>query len=168
MKCTIIITLIMMISEFSLAQENNTHLILMNRATLNNIFLEELIDDSVKIFISGQYQWVKVDSIAGIKKTKKSKFWKGAGIGFLSGAVAGSLIGLIVYSNKPSSSGSFDLDLGPGFSAGFGAAAGGIAGALVGGAIGSSAGRDEFYDLSQKNTEQKIEIIKSIMAEKNK
>jgi hypothetical protein len=155
-------------SSLSFAQENNTHLTLINSDTLFQISIEELIDDSVKISFLGQSQWIKVDSILEIRKIKKSKFWQGAGIGFLGGAVMGGVIGRASYKKSAPSSGNFNFSLGPGFNTFFGAVIGGITGTLVGGVVGASYGKDELYDLSQKKLEQKIEIIESFIAKKNK
>ncbi len=168
MKSAIIISILLIISNVSLAQESNTNLTLVNSNTLIQSSMEELIADSVRISLSGQSQWVKVDSVLEIRIIKKSKFWQGAGIGFLGGAVFGGVLGAASYSKPSPSDSYFNVDSGPGLSTFGGVVLGGLTGTLVGGIIGASSGKDKVYDLSQKNLEEKIKIIKSIIAKKNK
>ena len=97
MRFSIITTILLIISNLSFAQESNTHLTLTDIDTLFQTSIEELIEDSVKISIVGQSQWIKVDSIIEIRQVKKSKFWQGAGIGLLGGAVLGGVLGRASY-----------------------------------------------------------------------
>ena len=168
MKCTITITILLILSNLSFAQQKNINLTLRNGDILSQTSIEKLIEDSVKISISGQPQWIKADSIIEIRQIKKSKFWKGAGIGLLTGTAVGAIIGRASYKEADASDDSWNFDFGPGLSTFGGAVLGGLTGTLVGGIVGASSGKDEVYDLSQKKLEQKIEIIKSIMAKKNK
>lgn len=155
MKCSIFITFLLIISNISFAQENNLRLTLINSDTLFQSYIEELIEDSVKISSLQQSQWIKVDSIIEIRQHKGSKFWAGAGLGLLGGAVLGGLIGDATYEHDPNS---FFGDTSAWRAADY-ALHGGIYGALGGSIVGALLGKDKVYNLSQKKLEQKIEIL---------
>jgi len=46
-----------------------------------------------------------------------------------------------------------------------GALLGGISGFIIGGLVGSSAGKDKVYDLAQKTHEQKLVMLRFIIAQ---
>jgi hypothetical protein len=68
--------------------------------------------------------------------------WTGAGLGFLGGAAAGTLVGLATYEKPKDCSGTALCDLGPGFDAAFGAFLFGIAGGITGAFIGAGRADD--------------------------
>jgi outer membrane lipoprotein SlyB len=104
-------------------------------------------------------KWISVDSIVELRKVKNSKFWKGAGIGFVTGAAAGALIGWATYEKPKHTHGMWDWDFGPGFNTSVGAILGAPVGFLLGGIIGSYAGKDEIYNFSQMSYQQKLIIL---------
>ena len=166
MKFAITIIILLIIPFISFAQQKNLAITLRNGATIWQSNIEELSKDSVKISDSERFQWVKVDSILEIREIKKSKFWQGAGIGFLGGATVGGVIAKATYKKSEPSKDSFSFDF-SGLNTLAGIVAGGVLGFSVGGAIGASAGSDEVYDLSQKTLDQKLQIIKSIILKKD-
>ena len=174
MKHLFMILFVVIISHPSFAGQNNLQFVLTSSDTLSQATLLQLHADSVEISHSGQVQWVAIDSISEIRHIKKSKFWKGAGIGLLGGAFAGGVIGRITYKkdeDEPDSGPGpdFNIDIdSPGLSTFGGAFFGAIAGTLIGASAGAYAGRDRLYDLSNKSREEKREVIQSIIGKKTK
>jgi len=107
------------------AQSNVWQIKLAAATMLSNVSLQNVVGDSLAISQFGQVRRIAVDAIIEMRQAKKSKFWKGAGIGFLTGAAAGALIGLATY-EEPNAADGFTLDFGPG------------ANALGGGILGAS------------------------------
>jgi len=100
-----------------------------------------------------------------MRRVGKSKFWKGAGIGFLAGGATGGLIGAATYeeSTEPLA----DIFINParqGEAIVTGALLGGISGFIIGGLVGSSAGKEQVYDFTQKTREQKSATLHFIVA----
>ncbi|MBC8181717.1 hypothetical protein H8E88_11410 [candidate division KSB1 bacterium] len=149
------------------AQVNNLNLTLSNGKKIAQGSIEKLVGDSTKISSLGPTQWIKVDSLIEIKLVKKSKFWKRAGIGFSIGGTFGGAIASVTYEKPAPTPGSFNIES-KGLNTFGGVIFGSFTGTLVGGIIGASSGKDKVYDLSQKNLEQKLEIIQSIIAKKTK
>jgi hypothetical protein len=134
---------------------------------IGQISFEKRIGDSVVISHSGQSQLVKIDSIIEIRKIKDSKFWLGAGIGLLGGAVIGGAVGAASYKESDPSPGTFNFDF-SGLTLLSGAVLGGFTGSVCGGLIGLVAGRDEVYNLSEKSHMEKLMIIESIKSHESK
>lgn len=143
----------------------NWRLILANGDTLSGVSLKKLAGDSLIISQDASTNAIPVASLVEMRNFKKSQFLKGAGIGFLTGAAAGALIGWATYDKPQPSPDSFIvLDFGPGANALAGGVAGGLGGLLLGSAIGASAGKDDCYSLSSLQFQQRKEIIRLILA----
>jgi outer membrane lipoprotein SlyB len=174
MKHLFMICVVFIISHPSLAGTNNLQFVLSNGDTLSQLCIVQLDADAVEISHSGRLQWVAIDSIAEIRHIKRSKFWKGAGIGLLGGAFAGGVIGRITYkedADEPDSGPGpdFNLDIdSPGLSTFGGAFLGALAGTLVGATVGAYSGKDDVYNLFQKEREEKREVIQTIIEKTKK
>lgn len=77
-----------------------------------------------------------------VYRGRHGHFWKGAGIGFLAGAVAGALLGPSL-SECPS----YGCDTSPALQRAVGGVAFGLAGGLVGGLVGGLAKTDRWVEL---------------------
>jgi hypothetical protein len=128
-------------------------------ATLEDIFLEGLNRDSLSVIVNGKKLFIPIASVVQIEQTRPSKFWKGAGIGILTGTIAGGLIG----SSTNTSSGG-DFGYGPAAATLAGALIGGFAGFAIGGVIGSVASTDVVYNLVGMSSAHRIAVVQSIIA----
>lgn len=160
-----------MFASAVLARENNWQLTLANGDTISSVLLQRLQGDSLAISFAISdttlMKWISVESIVELRKVKKSKFWKGAGIGFVAGAAVGALIGRASYEEPEPTPGDWNLDFGPGFNTSVGGILGAPVGFLLGGIIGSSAGKDEIYDFTQMKYKQKLDLISSLVSNQN-
>lgn len=137
----------------------------------NSVFL--LIDQQ------GTQRWMSVESIAVLDRPVSGHFWKGMGIGVLTGAVAGGLIGGTTYKEPDhASSGQYSFDMGTkdqvnGLANDLGKDASMVNGVLIGAAAGAvlgvvvgevcSHGR-ESYDLKRRTLNEKRQIIEGLIA----
>jgi len=159
----IIATLAIFLSASSLlAQDNIWNLTLTNGETITGVTLQPLGTDSLVISNMQLTKLISVDSIFELRKVKKSNLWKGAGIGFLAGAVVGALLGLMSYQN-PDPKGALAL-FGPGESAFIGALFCAPIGFVTGAIIGNISGKDKIYNLSEMSHDQKLETIQMLLA----
>lgn len=171
MKIRSLISVFIMTASSLFAKTSYWTITLTHGDTISNVSLQQLKNDSLTISGESFIKFVlPIDSIVELRKPKPGKpsFWKGAGIGLLTGTVAGGLIGWATYSDSKSSSSShdsfnLDLDFGPGLNIIGGGLVGGVAGFAVGGIIGASCGKDKVYDLSQKTHIQKYNMIEGII-----
>ena len=130
--------------------------------TLCHISFENMIGDSVEIFHSWHYKWIKVNSIIEIIKIKESKSGKGAGIGLLCGALIGTMV---THSKTKDISDPYGLG---GFVLPVGKGVGGLTGFVCGGLIGAVVSQDEVYDISKISYMEKLVIIESIISKESK
>jgi len=163
MKIRNVLLLIFSAANALLAQDNAWQIKLADGDILSNLSLQNVVGDSLVVSQTGQARRIAVDDIVEMRRAGKSKFWKGAGIGFLAGGATGALIGLATY-EEPDPANGFTLDFGPGANALAGGILGGLGGFVVGGMIGASAGKDEVYDFSTKTFEQKLAVLRLIVA----
>lgn len=161
-----------MFASAVLARENNWQLTLANGDKISSVSLQRLEGDSLAIssaFSDTTFmKWISVESIVELRKVKKSKFWKGAGIGFVAGAAAGALIGWATYEEPEPTPGGWDINWWTSDSnASVGAILFAPVGFLLGGIIGSSAGKDQTYDFTQMKYKQKLDLISSLVSNQN-
>lgn len=153
-------------------QEKNWQITLTNGKVISNIFLQQVEGDSIALASVSSattiMKWIPVDSITELRHVKKSKFWKGAGIGFVAGATVGALIGWATYEKPAPNPDDWFPDLweGPEYNAIGGGILGAPVGFLLGGIIGASMGRDEIYDFSKMNHKQKLNLSFSLVLKK--
>jgi hypothetical protein len=166
MKVKIFISIFIVAASSLFAKTNHWTIVLAHGDTISNVSLQQLKNDS--LIISGEEftKSIPIDSIMELRKPRKPSFWKGAGIGLLTGTVAGGLLGWATHSDSKSSDSQFDFDFGPGLNIIGGGLVGGVAGFAVGGIIGAC-GRDRVYDLSQETHVQKYNIIYGIINKKS-
>jgi len=148
---TLILTIInicILNSQLS-AQEDTWKLIRTSGDTLRACTLDSLPDIVLYITSNGEAFSLPIDSIATLSRVKEGHFRGGAGVGFLVGAISGTIIGAASY-KKPT--GAFAFDLGPGPAEAGGALLGAAGGFLVGGIIGASLGYNETYNLRAEKT----------------
>jgi hypothetical protein len=159
--------LLLFISASALPAQNKVWQIkLASGDMLSNVSLQNVVGDSLAISQTGQARRIAVDAIVEMRRAGKSKFWKGAGIGFLAGGVTGGLIAAATY-EKPKND--FEAIVEDIFATRqtnivTGALLGGISGFIIGGLIGSSAGKEQVYDFTQKTREQKSDMLRFIVA----
>jgi hypothetical protein len=101
---------------------------------------------------------IRIDSVTSIIREHDSQFLLGAGVGFLSGAVLGGMIGY--FSNSSSDDQEWSL-VSKGFSTAGGAMYGSILGIGVGGIIGSVAGSDDEILLDDVEAPVRAERLRS-------
>jgi hypothetical protein len=146
------------------SQSQNWQLTLANGRILSDVMWVKLEGDSVLVSSgSSLVRCFLIDSIAEVRKINQSRFWKGAGIGLITGAAAGALIGRSVYQPSNAPHGEFFIDFGPGINALAGGVLGGLAGIITGGLIGAAAGADEVHDFSESTQLQKLQTVRSII-----
>jgi len=160
MKKTIVFIVTLILVQSVLAQENHWRLTFDNGTNIRNITQKTLTGDSLFIIHSKIIEWVPLQSIVKIRIVKKSKFWQGAGIGFLSGVLAAGLFGALTYERSSYS----DVAAGiPATAVLLGITTYGMAGSVIGGTIGSFSGKDIVFDLSGRTLEEKKAVIRKIL-----
>jgi len=107
---------------------------------------------------SGVDMSVLAKDVDVIKIIKKPKTLAGAVIGFIAGAGAGALVGLVV----DEAIGQKDLVWGPQHSALLGGSIGGVVGGVVGGAIGANAGHPETLRIAGKSDTEIKELLEKL------
>ena len=141
--------LIFLLSSCSLfAKENRFDLHLSQGDIFEQVVLKKLKGDTLFYIYENDERRININELAKMYKIRQSKFWKGAGIGLVGGAVIGGIAGRASY-KKPEQDGSFYIDFGPGLSTFGGAVVGGGSGFLIGGIIGAKrGGSKKEYDFS--------------------
>ena len=151
-----------LLSSFSasIAQENPWQVILCSGDTLTACRLDSLHYNVLTCTCDTGMFLVSVDSIAGLVQHKEGNFSKGALIGSLAGAVAGSVISAGTYQPSP-----FHI-IGQGGATVMGGIAGASVGFFLGGIIGSLSSGSEF-DLRGRRLIVKLLIIQRLLAQRN-
>jgi hypothetical protein len=100
MKTRILISIFILATSSLFAKTNHWTLVFAHRDTISNVSLQQLKNDSLTISGEGFTKCVPINSIMELLKPRKPNFWKGAGIGLLTGTVAGGLLGWATYSDS--------------------------------------------------------------------
>lgn len=117
-----------------------------------------VVDDSMFTFESkGRALLVPVDSVSHLLRHGGSYFWQGAGIGAMTGIVAGAAIGAATYKRE-----GFPV-LGRGDHMVAGAVVGIPVGFVVGGLVGASVEEDDLIDVSRSGYEVKLMVIRMMI-----
>jgi hypothetical protein len=125
--------------------------------TLADVFLEDVDGDSLSLIMNGKRSSISIASIVQMGQTRPSQFWKGAGIGTLSGFVVGGIIG------GSSSTATSSESYGAGAEFVVGGLIGGLAGFTIGGVVGSAVSADIVYNLVGMSSAQRKAVVQSIM-----
>lgn len=115
--------------------------------------------DSLILLVSGIDSTVDIKDTRMIKVLKKSKFLKGAGIGFVIGGISGTLYGLLAMSGEDSDEWANFFRMLLTLVA---AAGGGGIGFITGGVIGLLAGIDKTIEVEGKSDLEIIEILEKL------
>ncbi len=163
MKIRNVLPLLFISATALLTQDNAWQIKLAGSDMLSDISVQNIVGDSLAISQAGQARRIAVDDIVEMRRAGKSKFWKGAGIGFLAGGATGALVAATTYEEPANSfAAAFTLDRGSTIVAG--AILGGFPGFIIGGLLGSSAGKEQVHDLSNKTREQKLATLRFIIS----
>ena len=104
---------------------------------------------------SGADVMVSIRDVNVITMVKKSKLWKGAGIGFFVGGIAGAVFGA-------ANADADKLDLPTGHAMLLVGGIGGALGLLVGGGIGATFGKDETIQIERKSDSEIKGILEDL------
>ncbi|MFX0211367.1 MAG: hypothetical protein ACFFDT_35635 [Candidatus Hodarchaeota archaeon] len=109
---------------------------------------------------SGTDVSVEVKNIGLIKIVKESKFWQGAGIGFLIGGTGGGIIAGVTAKDDPPDTFFWQMSatekiIAAVFSIG-------IIGGLLGGAVGATVGKDKTFHFEGKSDSEIQEILEKL------
>lgn len=130
--------------------------------SLNDIFFEDVDEQSLTVVCEGQYLCIPIDSIIRIRQVKPTKFWTGASIGLIVGFTTGTIIAVQKLPDLFDSDG-YGLGFFNPFADIFGGAA---AGFLLGGAIGAAVSSDVVYEFTPLDAAQKLTTLQTILTEK--
>ena len=124
--------------------------------------LDSLKENNLYVTVKKRTQLVSTDLINTLSVAQPKRLTlKGLGLGVLSGAVLGAVIGRASYSEEQGW-----LQFSRGFHTASGAVAGSLVGALVGTIIGASSYRYKHYDLSTLPLPEKQVFMSSLLAGK--
>lgn len=98
---------------------------------------------------------IEIERISVITIVKKSKFWMGAGIGFLIGGGAGAIVGA-------ANADADKFDLPTEHAVLLVGGMGGIIGAVIGGFIGKATGKDEKLQIEEKSDPEIKEVLEKL------
>ena len=158
---TLIISVLLLSDHVVLGQEGEWTVVTANGDVFVNVAPWNSGDDTLRFSQTGRNFTIPITSIVQLrKKERKSRFWKGAGIGLVAGAIIGGVVGVATYDSGVTGEFAEAVTvLGPIARGRTGAILGGLGGMIVGGAIQSlSQKRERVYTFSDDTQIKSVEI----------
>jgi len=151
-------TLFLLLLNFATAQNQEWTIITSARDTLRSCTIGRVNGDTVNVVSGNAVVILPVDSLRMMERKQGTHFWRGAGIGALTGGMIGTVVGAETY-KEPTGPFAFDFRV---LAAIGGGVVGVTAGFAVGGIIGAFSGGDETYDFSRETPDEKVRILRDI------
>jgi hypothetical protein len=172
-SCISILVLIFLVarSPQARAQADSWNIITLAGDTLTNCVLDSIAEATIEVRRGAMHHAIPIDSVGVLIRQGKPAFEKGATMGAVVGAICGTIVGIDAVADKHSSHVN-DSNIAGYAAIGEGASSawtiissafiGGAAGALAGGLIGVAAGKPLSYDLSKKDMNEKLLVLRSL------
>ena len=148
------------------AQEDTWSIVTLAGDTLSACTLDSVLQTTLCVTSDGVGKVISIDSIGMVFREGMVSFQKGATIGALVGLAGGTIVGLVITSSKDQADSNplnkMGDDATNAMTVAGGALIGGVVGALIGSAGGAARARANTHDLTNKNQEEKLQIIEPL------